>query len=194
MFGIDLLQERDQGAGGVTAEPVGDVANWVMLAEDLFRRGVAGQSVKDGEQVIAVSLCGVSAEVQLVLVPCPLEPLTGTGKLGGRNKLVIFEKADEDATQNPGGCGLGDRVGTPVFKVLRRPFGGLRRGEFFSKGSTDVGHLGRFGSLEKIGLDIREQLLLVFEEGLAVDHGSFQRVLPTESSFAPRKNMYSLLC
>ena len=124
---IDSLEERDQGPGGVAAQPVREVADRVVLAEDLLRRGVLRQPVEDREQVVTVGLRRVGAKVQLVLVPRPLEPLAGASDLGGWDELVVFQEANEDTTQDPGGSHLRDRVGAPLLVALSGPIGGQGR-------------------------------------------------------------------
>ena len=37
VVGVDALEERDQGVGGVAAQPVGKVVDRVVLAEDVRR-------------------------------------------------------------------------------------------------------------------------------------------------------------
>ena len=69
---VDPLEEAEQLSGRIAAEPVREIADRVVLAEDVLGRRTLLESVENRNQVIAVVERGVRAKVKFMLITGPL--------------------------------------------------------------------------------------------------------------------------
>ena len=72
--GVDLLEKRDDRAGRVAAEPVGQGMDRVMGTEDVFCGSKFGERGEYVEQIVAIGVRGVTAKIELVLVAARSRP------------------------------------------------------------------------------------------------------------------------
>ena len=65
---IDFLEEVQQFASRVTGEPVGQIVDGVVLAEDVACSGQLGKLAEDRKQVLAIGVLRMRPEIQFVLI------------------------------------------------------------------------------------------------------------------------------
>ncbi len=73
--GLDLLKELQQLPRRVTAQPVGQLANRIVLAKQIPRPRQRRELIKQAQQIVAIGQRRMLAEIELMLIPRPLEPI-----------------------------------------------------------------------------------------------------------------------
>ena len=169
--GVGALPEAEQvlRAVGGGAEQVEGV---VRIVEPPEGRQFA-YGCEDVEQVFAVAVGRVRADVEGVLVPRGGQTVTGAGEKRGVEEGVVFEEADEDAGKNPRDADLGEQVFAPFEERRGGAFVGERRGVLGTKIGVDGRSVG--GTRTEISFELRKEGLEVFTQRDLVDHGNERR-------------------
>jgi len=164
--GVGALPEAEKvlRAIGGGAEKVEGVVRIVEAAE--------GRQAADGgknvEEIFAVAIGGMGADVEGVLIVSGSEAVAGAGEQRVIEEGVVIQKTDEDAAENPRDADLSEEV----FAPFEEGSGGAFVGEGGSVLGAEIGVDGRSvrGACAEIGLKFGEKALEVFKQRDAVDH------------------------
>jgi len=156
------LPEAEQRGGAVGARLQGP-ERVVGEVEEPGGGRMGAHGVEHMEQVVAVRQGAPlrGAKVELALVLRALPALAGARQERARNERVVFQKAHEDAAEQPGDGGLGDDLLAPGLE------GAL------AQRRVGVALVRRGGALAQVVFQAAQQALQVREQGGCVDHGDF---------------------
>src|SRR5712691_182844 len=95
----------------------------IVCAKDILRPWQSGQFVEDVQQVLAVGLSRIGAEVQFVLVSRPRQTLARSSDPGRIDQPVVLQEANEYTTEHPRRSHLRDVIRAPILIALSSAFG-----------------------------------------------------------------------
>src|SRR5512138_3340687 len=98
--GINSLKELQQLTSCIAADPRRQLADWIVLTEDLFRSWQATQLDKHLPQIFTIGLGRMGTEVRLMLVPCSPQPLTWSGNLRRIDEPVVLQEPCKHTTEH----------------------------------------------------------------------------------------------
>ena len=101
---IDPLPQAEQPGRRVAGEDLGveRPERIVPLVEYLSGNRERRHRAENVQQVLAIGLFRLRAEIEVVLVECPAAPVAGPGQTRRIDEGVVLEEPHEDAAENPG--------------------------------------------------------------------------------------------
>lgn len=112
---IDGAPEIDKGRGGVTGNRLGPERR-VPLVEKVRQPGQAGELSEDVEQVVAVRMRGMFAEVRLAHIASDRPARAGAGQARGGDEVVVFQETEENGREDPRDRPLRQLIAEPGVK------------------------------------------------------------------------------